>query len=306
MQIHKFFILLFLYLAPFNLVAQSPYVQKFSHSAELPRVRINDIMQDHKGYIWLATSKGLYQFNGSEYRLYGKNSNLYHANIAALYLSEKDSSLWITAVDGRTWRKKDDNLIFQSINDGLNKAKGAPIKASIKETDSTLHFYTYELEEFCFANNSLIKKDTVNYLSIAFDLVKKLQPKWQQKIAIFLQLNLVDLYRDERFKQGNIILFSNKQKAIINFGNLNITADNKNIQASYNQDMILDMKAIDGVILKSIYGKGLIIEKPNKAPDTILSSHIITKIFVDQHDGIWIGTLTGESFLYSKHSCNNI
>lgn len=44
--------------------AQFPYTQKFTYPAQLPTQVIYDMLSDNKGYIWLATDKGLFKFNG--------------------------------------------------------------------------------------------------------------------------------------------------------------------------------------------------------------------------------------------------
>ena len=44
--------------------AQYPYTQKFTFPAQLPTQVIYDMLSDNKGYIWVATDKGLFRFNG--------------------------------------------------------------------------------------------------------------------------------------------------------------------------------------------------------------------------------------------------
>ena len=46
------------------LYAQFPYTQKFTYPAQLPTQVIYDMLADQNGYIWLATDKGLFRFNG--------------------------------------------------------------------------------------------------------------------------------------------------------------------------------------------------------------------------------------------------
>lgn len=47
--------------------AQFPYTQKFTYPAQLPTQVIYDMLVDNKGYIWLATDKGLFRFNGRSF-----------------------------------------------------------------------------------------------------------------------------------------------------------------------------------------------------------------------------------------------
>lgn len=50
-----------------NATAQFPYFQKFNYPAQLPTQVIYDMHSDSKGYLWLATDKGLYRFNGRNF-----------------------------------------------------------------------------------------------------------------------------------------------------------------------------------------------------------------------------------------------
>lgn len=59
-----FYFLCFTFLMFLKLQAQFPYTQKFTYPAQLPTQVIYDMLADDKGYIWLATDKGLFRFNG--------------------------------------------------------------------------------------------------------------------------------------------------------------------------------------------------------------------------------------------------
>lgn len=62
--------LLFLALLVFGterLYAQYPYTQKINYPAQLPTQVIYDMLSDKSGYLWLATDKGLFRFNGRSF-----------------------------------------------------------------------------------------------------------------------------------------------------------------------------------------------------------------------------------------------
>ncbi len=63
----RLFILFLILLMADKLTAQFPYTQKFNAQVKLPTQVIYDMLADSKGYIWLATDKGLYRFNGSRF-----------------------------------------------------------------------------------------------------------------------------------------------------------------------------------------------------------------------------------------------
>ncbi|MEN9598139.1 MAG: hypothetical protein RL596_450 [Bacteroidota bacterium] len=51
-----------------SIYAQFPYTQKFAHPVQPPTQVIYDMLNDKEGYIWLATDKGLYRFNGHSFK----------------------------------------------------------------------------------------------------------------------------------------------------------------------------------------------------------------------------------------------
>lgn len=50
-----------------KLNAQYPYTQKINYPAQLPTQVIYDMLSDKSGYLWLATDKGLFRFNGRSF-----------------------------------------------------------------------------------------------------------------------------------------------------------------------------------------------------------------------------------------------
>lgn len=60
----RLFLLVLICLLTNQVSAQFPYTQKFTYPAQLPTQVIYDMLADNKGYIWLATDKGLFRFNG--------------------------------------------------------------------------------------------------------------------------------------------------------------------------------------------------------------------------------------------------
>jgi len=60
----RLFFLITICLLTVRVAAQFPYTLKFTYPAQLPTQVIYDMLADNKGYIWLATDKGLFRFNG--------------------------------------------------------------------------------------------------------------------------------------------------------------------------------------------------------------------------------------------------
>jgi ligand-binding sensor domain-containing protein len=72
--------------------AQFPYVKKLSYPEQLPTQVVYDMLADSKGYVWIATDKGLFRFNG---RTSVSIPFVNTTSKAVSYLQEdKDGVLW--------------------------------------------------------------------------------------------------------------------------------------------------------------------------------------------------------------------
>ncbi|MCL6219712.1 hybrid sensor histidine kinase/response regulator transcription factor [Zunongwangia pacifica] len=69
----KLFILLIVYLTPF--VGQTQVSKLFTTDSEISSSLINQIYQDDKGYLWIATEDGLNRYDGAKVTIYKQNEN---------------------------------------------------------------------------------------------------------------------------------------------------------------------------------------------------------------------------------------
>ena len=61
--------LFFILIAFFDLNAQEPLSIHLTEKDGLPDIEFYDLLADKKGFIWLAADKGLYKYDGREYKL---------------------------------------------------------------------------------------------------------------------------------------------------------------------------------------------------------------------------------------------
>jgi signal transduction histidine kinase/ligand-binding sensor domain-containing protein/AraC-like DNA-binding protein len=102
MIIHKvifiFFATLFLGI---NMLSQSKRL--FDSNEGLSNSLINQVFQDHLGFIWLATEDGLNRFDGIKFSAFGQNKNTAHAlkaNYVKALAEDKNGNLWVGLVNG--------------------------------------------------------------------------------------------------------------------------------------------------------------------------------------------------------------
>ncbi len=94
----------------FRSFGQFPYVKKLNYPEQLSTQVVYDMLTDKKGYIWLATDKGLFRFNGRNFTLLPFNNT---ASRAVSYLQED--------LDGNIWCMNLVNQLFYYQNDSLKK-----------------------------------------------------------------------------------------------------------------------------------------------------------------------------------------
>jgi hypothetical protein len=91
---------------PFKAAAQEPEPFIFRHVTEqtLPyAARVNDILSDSKGFVWLSSSSGLIKWYGTGYQRYvheSDNSNSLPTNSLINVLEAPDGDLWIGSMEG--------------------------------------------------------------------------------------------------------------------------------------------------------------------------------------------------------------
>ena len=81
------------------------HIRHYSTEDGLPQYNIMDMLQDRKGYLWLATWDGLSKFNGYNFRNYkAKSGNKYFMKsnrIEKLY-EDAYGRIWFKSYDGDT------------------------------------------------------------------------------------------------------------------------------------------------------------------------------------------------------------
>ncbi len=116
--VSKFLLITLLIGLSFHVNAQTYYFENYSVRQGLPNSKIYDILQDHDGYIWLASPSGLTRFDGEDFKSYGIVDGISENTVRALLL-DSQNRLWIGFENGQVYVKVKDS--FQLIiNDSIN------------------------------------------------------------------------------------------------------------------------------------------------------------------------------------------
>lgn len=95
-------LLLSLFFAGFSARAQGPslHFENLAHIPELASINANDILQDSRGFIWLASASGLYRWDGFEVKSYTQASGDLSARYAYRLYEDSEGYLWIGLFGG--------------------------------------------------------------------------------------------------------------------------------------------------------------------------------------------------------------
>ena len=95
--------LCFFFFGIINSSAQNHHLKNFSKNEGLPSLRIQNCTQDNTGYLWLASNKGLVQYDGSEFITFTTKNGLISNNVTIV--SAKNHALFIGTDKGLSIKK---------------------------------------------------------------------------------------------------------------------------------------------------------------------------------------------------------
>jgi len=94
-----------LLLAASDSVAAERYVfSTYGVEQGLTNLVITQIAQDHRGFLWIGTENGLFQYDGHRFQLFGMSEGLPNAFISSIFESP-DGTLWIGTLGGIAWKE---------------------------------------------------------------------------------------------------------------------------------------------------------------------------------------------------------
>lgn len=250
-------------------MAQDPITIKLSEKDGLPDVEFYDIIEDQKGYIWLAADKGLFRFDGSEYVSY---SNKDKRGLSVFGLTfDNQNNLWCNNISGQFFKIVDNKLVLTL--DLKNELKG-------------------QLAEFVFIGDYIIIVASNSILSINL--------KTNKRIDLYAQLQNESLTVRSPYIYNNKVLFPINDKIYTLSNQKLIQETNSSIIDYSDQDLLSFFEYNGKLYLKryntisntntffQIIGKNLI---PVQFPTILTNSKIIKAKQVK--DEIWFCTSNG-------------
>lgn len=250
-------------------LAQDPITIKLSEKDGLPDIEFYDIIEDSKGYIWLAADKGLFRFDGSDYISY---SNKDKRGLSVFGLTfDNQNNLWCNNISGQFFKIIDNKLVLSF--DLKNELNG-------------------QLAEFLFIDDCII--------IVAVNSIISINLKTNKRIDLYKELNNKALTVRSPYMYKNKVLFPINDKIYKLSNQKLIQETNSSIPEYSDQDLLSFFEYNGKLYLKryntisntnsffQIIGKDLI---PFQFPKILTNSKIIKVKQVK--DEIWFCTSNG-------------
>ena len=128
-MVAKRIILLSFFLLRLNSIfCQQPTSYNYTTTDGLPSSESYDIIQDKKGFIWIATDRGVSRFDGYKFKNFTTNEGLVDNSILSLYEDEL-GRIWFHAISGRLCYYENGKIFPYKYNNLLTKGKGYIVRS---------------------------------------------------------------------------------------------------------------------------------------------------------------------------------
>lgn len=277
-------LIIFLFFKSYNF-SQSPNFKNFTVENNLPSSECYQVLQDKKGFIWVASDKGVAKFNGYQFENYTLEDGLPENCIIRMY-EDPTGRIWFAGLSGKLAYHKNNRIKSLKINDEIAKKMKGGLVSSMTYYKNTLWLGTYGTNQsfrisFKNGNPKLIvskkKKGSSAYLM-----------KFSNNSFIYSWSNDINNINTPNF-------------------NLNYLTNNKYFiyKKIFTQPSILNYNvrctSLDKRYFLFAFTNQLF--KINKSNGSIKSKYLVDQqvlfLFSDSKKGLWVGTRKGGLLYYS-------
>lgn len=286
---------------------QAPIFHSFQLPDKYEALEINKALQDRTGFFWLATNKGLFRFDGVNYR--GFTGNMPDENITAL-AQDAAGRIWVGCRNGKICFIEK-NVVRQFVpEEGLSPAQ---VSDMLFDKDGILWFSTYGDGIYYYMNNRLYRLDDVDGMPdlYAYDLEEDAQGNvWAGTdggIAVCARKEGGVEVQTVNYSNGlpdniitkitkgtaNTMLVATQDAGVVSYD----AASNKVtplLNTKWRYGSIADLLQIDNWIWIAADRGLVVIDRASKIPSAkIQSPDRATALSADAEGGIWVGSNVG-------------
>jgi len=256
----------------------------------LPGSTILDIVQDERGFIWIATNEGLCRFDGKDLKIFRHdptNSHSIYDNLVQKLHLDKRGNLWVMTSQGLTHFNMElerfQSIAADSLNGGF--ADSSPTDA-VETKDSTIFISSY------YAGISYKKLDAerFSYINTSSNSKMKLSSN---------HINCLELINDSLLVIGywdaGVEFFNIKNQTITSIEiNVGKSISSKHVNTiCKNRNAGIWIGTTAGLSYYNIQKQQLTNYDFNETNSSFLPDNDILSIMLDKDNYLWLGTRNG-------------
>jgi ligand-binding sensor domain-containing protein len=135
--------------------SQTPFFQNYFLLKKNESVQVNKIFQTRNGFVWFGTNKGLFRFDGLEYKRYTVSDSLPDQHVTAL-AEDSVGTLWIGHRNGKISLLKDGKISLFETREGFASQEISDI---LFDSQGILWFSTLNDGLYYYLNERLYRLD---------------------------------------------------------------------------------------------------------------------------------------------------
>ncbi|QXP79964.1 MULTISPECIES: histidine kinase [Winogradskyella] len=294
------------------LCAQEPVSIHLTEKDGLPDIEFYNILEDSKGFVWLAADTGLYRYDGKTYTQY-TNAEKRGLSIFGLF-EDTQGRIWCTNISGQFFYVENNQLL--TFIDLKEELKGQLGNYSIQDnkllitTSRSLYIIDLITKKILLrelhgnGGARLMPLDT-GYMLISFDAVKIFNNDFKETNQFLLNIHYRDIKgmttaqgQTQVFKLNEILFFSQQFKYKNMFRSINLNTGTTD--ATLGLELLKNKRIIRIKIIKDnmwvLTHTGIYIYENDKNEFTlknqILEDEIVTDVIIDKDQNFWVSTLT--------------
>ena len=294
---------------------QSPIFRSYQLPNKNETLEINKALQDKRGFMWLATNKGLFKFDGINY--WSFVTNLPDENVTAL-AQDSVGNIWVGFRNGK----------MASIEKGVVKLftpeeGSSPMQISdiLFDKDGVLWFSTLGDGIYYYVNQRLYRLDDIDGMPdlYAYDLEEDSKGGiWvgtDGGVAICMRkensveirvINYSNGLQDNIVRKiskgsANTMLLATEDAGVISFDQTS-NALVPLLKEKWSRGSVVDFLFMDDWIWVATSQGLALIDLDSQIPSVkVLSTDRVTTLSSDAEGGVWVGTKEGVQRTLGKH-----
>ncbi|WP_452232472.1 histidine kinase [Lacinutrix sp. MEBiC02595] len=297
--------------------AQEPVSIHITEKDGLPDIEFYGVLEDPKGFIWLASDSGLYRYDGKTYTQY-TNAEKRGLSVFGLF-EDAQGRVWCTNISGQFFYVENNQLVtFIDLKEEL-KGQLANFEVNNNKVLITTSraFYVVDLlskkillkQIIDEGGNQLLSIEDA-YLIMSFQSIKILDKDLKETRNFLFNVN----YRDAKglataqgqtyvFELNGTLFFSQQFHFKNTFRSINLNAGNTTLIKGL--DVLTDLRIISIKVIHNdlwvLTNNGIFIYENDKEEfhlkRQILKEEIVTDVIIDKDYNYWVTTLTNGIYL---------